>query len=1135
MPTQARYYSSTAAKTTLAASISSSAVSLTLAAASNLPSQYPYTLILEKDTGNEEVVEVTGLVGSAYQITRNIDSSGAKPHAFGANVEHGVSARDFNESRQHEVATSGHHGVTGDIVGTGGAQTLTSKTLTSPAINGGTITTATYAGGTLSGAFTSTATITGGTITGATITGVSSAGMVDSSAAPKNYVDNILGSATAASTSAASAATSASSAATSASSAATSRSSALTSQTSAATSATSAATSASSALTSQTSAATSASSASVSASAASTSASSASTSASSAATSAAAAVVSASSAATSSSSAAASATTATNSAASATTSAASAATSASSAATSATSAAASATAAATSATSSAASATTALNSAATATTSASQAATSASSAATSATAAATSASSASTSATSAATSASSASTSASSAAASATSAAGYVVPSQTGNAGKFLGTDGTAVSWTNTVTVTSGTTVPLTIQNNGTGNSFVVNDEASDATPFVIDAAGNTGIGNSAPTYKLDVSSTARVGGSTTNTGTGLVVNGQTFLNSSVNWNYGNLEITRNAANTSTPRFIGLNLDGDSKTDTTIGATNSIWGIYDSSPTTGSLSSTLNAVMAYGAYAGHRWYTNGTERMRIATTGIVGIGTTPSGAMLHVVNNTAGNIGTIIKGAASQTGDLLQVQDSAATILARFNSSGQLGIGGLPGSPIDVINSGANNVNVRVRNSAGITDLYTLASGDGHLVNQTTGKALTFGTQGTERMRIDSSGNVGIGTVSPTNRLTVNGAIDFTGSAFSGSGTGIWQQATNVLAFVTAGSNRLAIDATGKVGIGTTSPTATLDVIGSIKSDNLSGRNKIINGAFDIWQRGITFAGGQYGADRFNSGAGSNAFTITQTSGIGGSRYAAKLTQTGSNSFTQFGTQIEFNNCYDLQNQTVTISFVAQANNTNSGSTGFIARTRTIAGIDGACLFTGSNADTSITLTTTATRYTVTRALPATFGSLSLEFCTNAGVTGDGYTISNIQLELGSAATPFNRAGGTIQGELAACQRYYYRTSSATNSNPAYSLFCTGFASSTTQILATVNFPVSMRIAPSALDTSAMSTFYSEGGNTWNTPTSISIGGSIQNNLGQIVIVKSGFTSGANYLIFSNNTTTAFLGFTAEL
>ena len=411
MPTQLRFYSSTAAKTTLAASISSSATSLTLAAASNLPSEYPYTLILEKDTANEEVVEVTSLIGSAYQITRNIDSSGAKAHAFGANVEHGVSARDFTESRQHEVATSGHHGVTGNIVGTGGAQTLTSKTLTTPII----------AGATISGAFTSTATITGGTITGATITGLSTPTNT-SDAATKGYIDTQTVSAAA---SASSASVSASSAATSASSAATSASSALTSQTSAATNASSAATSASSALTSQTSAATSASSASASATAAATSATSAATSASSAVTSASSALTSQTSAATSASSAAASATAASTSASSATTSATNAATSATSAgtsatasatsagqaatsatsaATSATSAAASATAAATSATSAGASATTASNSAATATTQATNAATSAASAATSASSAGTSATAAASSATSAASS-----------------------------------------------------------------------------------------------------------------------------------------------------------------------------------------------------------------------------------------------------------------------------------------------------------------------------------------------------------------------------------------------------------------------------------------------------------------------------------------------------------------------------------------------------------------------------------------------------------------------------------------------------------------------------------------------------------------------------------------------------------
>jgi hypothetical protein len=285
MPSPSRYYSSTAAKTTLINSISAISTSLELSAASNLPAQYPFTLILEKDTANEEIVEVTGLVGTAYQITRSIDFSGAKSHAVGALVEHGVSARDFTESRAHEVASNAHN-VTGEIVGTGGAQTLTNKTITSPIIDGTPV-----------------------------ITGLSSVGMSSSSATPKSYIDSIFGSATAASTSAASAATSASSALTSQSSAATSASSALTSQNSAATSASSALTSQSSAVTSASSALTSQTSAATSATSAATSATSAANSATAAASS---ATTAAASVATISTSAALAATSATSSAASAT-------------------------------------------------------------------------------------------------------------------------------------------------------------------------------------------------------------------------------------------------------------------------------------------------------------------------------------------------------------------------------------------------------------------------------------------------------------------------------------------------------------------------------------------------------------------------------------------------------------------------------------------------------------------------------------------------------------------------------------------------------------------------------------------------------------------------------------------------
>lgn len=442
----ARYYSSTAVETSLQSSIpaqaqGSSNSSFIVASVSGFPASYPYTLIIDPDTSKEEVLTVTAGSSTTLVVTRGVDGTQGVAHSAGAVVRHGVSGRDFRESQNHiaargwdideailTAANQTHvHGIAsgdGAVVGTTKAQTLTNKVYSSGTVTGAfTATSATFTGGTFTSPTITSATIVSSTINGGTftgsitatnaelqnvtlagtpvITGLSSVGMTATSATPKNYVDAILGSATAAATSAASAAASA---------------------TAAATSATSAAASASAAASSASASATSAS-------AAATSASSAATSASSAATSATSAAASASAAATSATSAAASATTAAASVATIAGYATSAANSASAAATSATSAANSATAAATSATSAAASATSAANSASAAATSATSAAASATAAATSATsaaasesAAATSASSASTSASSALTSANSASTSASSALTSATSA-----------------------------------------------------------------------------------------------------------------------------------------------------------------------------------------------------------------------------------------------------------------------------------------------------------------------------------------------------------------------------------------------------------------------------------------------------------------------------------------------------------------------------------------------------------------------------------------------------------------------------------------------------------------------------------------------------------------------------------------
>jgi hypothetical protein len=74
-----RYYSSTAAKTTLSSAVDSSTTStnFSFAASTGFPNQYPFTLILDKDTANEEIIEVTSKVGSTFTATRGIDGTSA--------------------------------------------------------------------------------------------------------------------------------------------------------------------------------------------------------------------------------------------------------------------------------------------------------------------------------------------------------------------------------------------------------------------------------------------------------------------------------------------------------------------------------------------------------------------------------------------------------------------------------------------------------------------------------------------------------------------------------------------------------------------------------------------------------------------------------------------------------------------------------------------------------------------------------------------------------------------------------------------------------------------------------------------------------------------------------------------------
>jgi hypothetical protein len=92
-----RYYSSTAARTTLSAGIDASQTTVGVVAVSGWPASYPYTLIIDQDTVNEEIVEVTARSGTTLTVTRAVDGTTGKSHDAGATVNHGVSARDFDE------------------------------------------------------------------------------------------------------------------------------------------------------------------------------------------------------------------------------------------------------------------------------------------------------------------------------------------------------------------------------------------------------------------------------------------------------------------------------------------------------------------------------------------------------------------------------------------------------------------------------------------------------------------------------------------------------------------------------------------------------------------------------------------------------------------------------------------------------------------------------------------------------------------------------------------------------------------------------------------------------------------------------------------------------------------------------
>jgi hypothetical protein len=269
-----------------------------------------------------------------------------------------------------------------------------------------------------------------------------------------------------------------------------------------------------------------------------------------------------------------------------------------------------------------------------------------------------------------------------------------------------------------------------------------------------------------------------------------------------------------------------------------------------------------------------------------------------------------------------------------------------------------------------------------------------------------------------------------------------------------------------------------------------INSLQAAGKNAVINGGMDVWQRGTTFANPALGytADRWQ-GSTATAGTVTRvatgdTTNLPNIQYALRYQRTnGATSTSQLNIIQNFEsvNSIPLAGKTVTLSFYARkgANYSPTSSLlGVILATGT--GTDQNYYTAGytGQADTissSATLTTTWQRFTYTATLPSNMTEMAVYFyCAPTGTAGaaDYYEITGVQLELGSTATTFSRAGGTIQGELAACQRYYYRTSTPNAANGYVSP--AGVAATTGRFDVSLNAPVTMRVGATAIDFSAL-------------------------------------------------------------
>jgi hypothetical protein len=266
--------------------------------------------------------------------------------------------------------------------------------------------------------------------------------------------------------------------------------------------------------------------------------------------------------------------------------------------------------------------------------------------------------------------------------------------------------------------------------------------------------------------------------------------------------------------------------------------------------------------------------------------------------------------------------------------------------------------------------------------------------------------------------------------------------------------------------------------TGDTTIVGNMSAANMSGQNRIINGAMAVDQRNVgasqvitAGAALAYTVDRWYAYSTGANVTGQQVAGSGFNLFAYRFTGATNVTAIGFGQRIESLNSGDMAGTTATLS-VELANTllTTVTWTAFYANTTdtfgTLASPTRTQIATGT-----FTVNSTLTRYSTQIAIPsaATTG-IEIVFTVGAQTSGT-WTIDNVQLEPGTVATPFERRH--ITTEITLCQRYYAKSYSLnTVPGTVTNTGCValdGIAGNGAYLGISTKLPVTMRIVPTVV------------------------------------------------------------------